>query len=90
MFEVQPSRSKKYQRIAGIVGFFGFVLGTVISGAGIVLHYWNCPFGDGTLQTIGFSFLIGLGCGIVLGNLAAILLVGYVKMSRNYRKTPRD
>lgn len=90
MFEVQSSRSKKYQSIAGIVGFIGFVLGTVISGAGIVLQYWNCPFGDGMLQTIVFSFLIGLSCGIVLGNLVAILLVGYVKISRNYRKTPRD
>ncbi len=87
---VQSSRSKKYQSIAGIVGFIGFVLGTVISGTGVFLQYWHCPFGDGMLQTISFSFLIGLSCGIVLGNLVAILLVGYAKMSRNYRKSPRD
>ena len=90
MFEVQSPRSKKYQSIAAIIGFIGFVLGTVISGAGIVLQYWHCPFGDGILQTIGFSFFIGLSCGIVLGNLVAILLVGHAKMSRNDHKTPRD
>lgn len=90
MFEVQPSRSKKYQSIAGIVGCVGFVLGTVISGAGIFLHYWKCPFGDGMLLTIGFSILIGLSCGIVLGNLVAISLVWYAKMRQVSRKTPRD
>ncbi len=90
MFEGQSSRFKKYQSIAGILGFIGFVLGTVISGVGIVFQFWNCPFGDGILHSIGFSFLIGLGCGIVLGNLVAILLVGIAKMSRNYRKTPQD
>ena len=90
MLKVQSSRSKKYQSIAGIVGFIGFVLGTVISGAGIFLQYWNCLFGDGMLQTLGFSLLIGLSCGIVLGNLVAFLLVGYAKMSQNYRKTPQD
>lgn len=90
MFEVQPSRSKKYQNIAGIVGCIGFVLGVVISGAGILLKYWDCPFGDGMLQTVGFSILIGLSCGIVLGNLVAILLVWHAKMRQVSRKTSRD
>ena len=90
MSEVQTSRSKKYQNIAGIVGGIGFVLGVVISGVGIFLNYWVCPFGEGILQVLGFSILIGLGCGIVLGNLVAILLVWYAKMSQVSRKTPRD
>ena len=90
MFEIQPSRSKKYQNIAGIVGFFGFVLGLVISGAGVFLKYWDCPFGDGILQVLGFSILIGLSCGVVLGNLVAILLVWHARMRQVSRKTPRD
>ncbi len=90
MTEVQPSRSKRYQNIAGIVGFVGFILGLVISGAVIFLKYWDCPFGEGMLQTLGFSFLIGLCCGIVLGNLVAILLVWYAIMRQVFRKTPRD
>lgn len=90
MFEIQSSGSKKYQNIAGIVGCVGFVLGSVISGVGILLRYWNCPFGDGILQTIGFSFLIGLSCAIVLGNLVAIILVWIAKMRQVSRKTLRD
>ncbi len=90
MFKVQPSRSKKYQNIAGIVGCVGSVLGLVISGAGILLKYWDCPFGDGILHVLGFSILIGLSCGIVLGNLVAILLVWYAKMRQVSRKTPRN
>lgn len=90
MFEVQPSRSKKYQNIAGIVGCVGFVLGTVISGTGIFLKYWNCPFGEGILPVLGFSILIGLSCGIVFGNLVAILLIWYAKMREVSRKTSRD
>ena len=90
MFEVQPSSSKKYQNIAGIVGGIGFVLGVVISGAGIFLKFWDCPLGGGILHVLGFSILIGLSCGIVLGNLVAILLVFRAKMSQVSRKTPRD
>ena len=90
MFEVQPSKSKKYQNIAGIVGCIGFVLGTVISGGGIFLKYWDCPFGNGMLQTVGFSILIGLSCGVVLGNLVAILLIWIAKMRQSSRKIHRD
>lgn len=90
MFEVQPSRSKKYQNIAGIVGCVGFMLGLVISGGGIFLKYWNCPFGDSILQVLGFSILIGLSCGIVLGNLVGILLVWCARMRQDSRKTSRD
>lgn len=90
MFEVQPSRSKKYQNIAGIVGSISFILGSVISGVGIFFQYWKCPFGDGILHVLGFSILIGLICGIVLGNLVAILLVWHAKMRQVSRKTSRD
>ena len=90
MFEVRPSGYKRHQNIAGIVGFVSFVLGTVISGIGILLKYWKCPFGNGILQTLGFLFLIGVICAVVLGNLVAILLVGIAKMRQVSRKLPRE
>lgn len=89
MFEAQTSGYKRYQKIAGIVGFIGFILGSVISGVGILLQIWNCPFGNGILQTIGFLFLIGLGSAVVLGNLVAIILIAFAKLRMNSRKLRR-
>ncbi len=89
MIESQPSGYKRYQKIAGIVGFIGFILGSVITGVGILLQVWKCPFGNGILQTICFLVLIGLASAIVLGNLVAILLIGVAKMRMKSRKLPR-
>ena len=89
MFESQPSGSKRYQNVAGIVGCIGFVLGMVISGVGILFEIWNCPFGNGILQTLGFLLLIGFGSAVVLGNVVAIILILFAKLRQNSRKLPR-
>lgn len=79
MFEIQPPFLKKYQNIAGIAGCIGFVLGTVIPGIGIFTHSWHCPFGSGILRIGGFLIISGFGSAIVLGNLVALLLIGFTK-----------
>lgn len=82
MLEIRPSGLKRYQNIAGTVGFIGFLLGTLIPGIGILTHLWQCPFGNGILQTVGFLAITGFGSAIIFGNLAAILLLGILKYQR--------
>ena len=79
MFEIHLPLLKKYQNIAGIVGIIGFLLGTVISGIGFLIFGWHCPFGNGLFQIIALSVLIGIFSAFVLGNLVALLLIGFAK-----------
>ncbi len=90
MSEVQLSGFKRYQNIAGVAGCIGFVLGTVIPGIGMLTHEWQCPFGDGIFQTLGFLAITGFISAIVLGNLVAFLLIGIAKYQQQVsRKTPQ-
>lgn len=86
MFEAHPSKFKKYQHFAGIVGCIGFLLGMVISGVGILLQIWNCPFGNGLLGTLCFLLLIGLGSAVLFGNLVAVMLIVFAKLRQKSRK----
>lgn len=71
---------KKYQKIAGISGIIGLILGITIPSIGMLIYNWNCPFGDGILQKIGFLFVSGFGSAVVFGNLVGILLMGILRL----------
>ncbi len=87
MFQIHLPQLKKYQNISGIAGITGFLFGAVISGIGILIFGWHCPFGYGLFQTIAFSLLIGIISAFVLGNLVAFLLIRFVKYRHGTRKT---
>ena len=87
MFEIHIPQLKKYQNIAGITGIIAFLLGTVIPGIGFLGFDWQCPFGPGLFQALTFSVLIGILCALILGNLAAFLLIRIVKYQQAARKT---
>ncbi len=87
MFEIHLPQLKKYQNMSGIAGVIGFLLGTVISGIGILTLGWHCPFGSGLFYTLAFSVLTGIICALVLGNLVALLLIKIVKYRQITRKT---
>ena len=89
MFESQLSGVKKYQNIAGIAGGIGFVFGTVIPCIGMLKYGWDCPFGDGIFQTVGFLAIAGFGSAIILGNLVAFLLIGIAKYQHSSRQSSR-
>ena len=82
MFEVQLPALRKLQNVAGIAAGVGFVLGLLIPGVAIFSLNWHCPFGDGILQISGFLALTAIGSAIVIGNLAAIILIGITKYRR--------
>lgn len=86
MFEIHLPQLKKYQNVSGLAGTIGFLLGTIISGIGILIFGWSCPFGNGLFQTIAFSVLIGIICALVLGNLVAFFLIRRVKHRQIRRK----
>lgn len=88
MFDVQPSGFRKHQNIAGIAGCIGFILGISVSGIGLLLHIWQCPFGNGFLQVLGFLILVGLVSAVVVGNLVALILIWIAKIRQNSRKLP--
>ncbi len=87
MFEIHLPLLKRYQSIAGIAGGIGFCLGIVIPGIGILAWNWQCPFGSGIFHTLGFLALTGLISAIVLGNLAAFILVRIAKFRHASQKT---
>jgi len=57
----------------------------------MLMWNWQCPFGEGILQTVGFLVLTGLISAMVLGNLVAIILVRIAKFQQasqnNSKKT---
>ena len=87
MLEIHLPQLKKYQNISGIAGIIGFLLGTVISGIGFLTFDWHCPFGNGLLQILAFSVLIGIICAVVLGNFVAFLLIRIAKYRQVTSKT---
>ena len=82
MFEVQLPALKKFQNVAGIAAGVGFVLGLLIPAVAIFILDWQCPFGDGILQVGGFIAIMGIGSGIIVGNLTAVILIGIAKYRR--------
>ncbi len=86
MFEIQLPAIKKYQQIAGIAAGVGVILGILIPAAAIFSPKWTCPFGDGILHISIFLLFTGLGCGMLLGNLVGVFLIGVAK----YRKISKQ
>lgn len=84
MFEIQLPAFKKLQTISAVAAGIGFIIGMLIPARAIFINNWQCPFGDGLIQICGFLGIIGLGSGIVAGNLVALILIGIAK----YRQTP--
>lgn len=86
MFEVQLPAVKKYQRISAVAACVGFIIGVLIPTRAIFTNNWPCPFGDGLIQVCGFLGIVGLGSGIIVGNLTALILIGIAK----YRQVLSD
>ena len=79
MFEIPLPTLKKYQRVSAVAAGLGFIIGALIPAGAIFVNNWQCPFGNGLLQIAGFLGVIGLVSGVVIGNLAALLLIGIAK-----------
>ena len=79
MFEVQLPMLKKLQNVASAAAGIGFILGTLIPAVAIFILDWHCPFGDGVLRIGGFLVIAGFGSAIVLGNIVALILIGFAK-----------
>ena len=86
MFEVQLPMLKKLQNVAGAAAGIGFILGILIPTVAIFILDWHCPFGDGIFRIGGFLIISGFGSAIVLGNIIALVLIGFAK----YRQTLSD
>ncbi len=82
MLEVQlPIR--KYQKIAAIAAVVGFLLGMLIPVLAFRGGYWLCPFGSGLIRTGGFVLLTGILSAVVIGNVAAFLLITIAKLRQS-------
>ena len=66
---------KKYQNLAGIAAVTGFLFGAVIPLYGFATGQWGCPFGDRVIHMAIFGLLSGVGGALLLGNLAAVVLI---------------
>lgn len=86
MFEMQLPGFKKFQTISAVAAGVGFIIGALIPARAIFMNNWQCPFGNGLIQIFGFLGIVGLGTGIVVGNLVALILIGIAK----YRQSPSD
>ncbi|MCY4402307.1 MAG: hypothetical protein OXD54_06990 [Candidatus Poribacteria bacterium] len=90
MFQIHLPQLKKYQNIAGIAGCIGFMLGIGIPGIGFLTLGWSNPFGNGTIQIICFLALTGVITAIIIGNLAALLLIRIAKSRHIAQKTYKE
>ena len=79
MFEIQLPGFKKFQTISAVAAGIGFIIGVLMPARAIFMNNWQCPFGNGLLQICGFLGIVGLGSGIVVGNLVALILIGIAK-----------
>ena len=79
MFEVQLPGFKKFQTISAVAAGIGFIFGVLIPAHAIFINDWQCPFGSGLIQIIGFLGITGLGSGIIIGNIVALILIGIAK-----------
>lgn len=86
MFEIQLPAFKKLQTISAVAAGIGFIIGVLIPARAIFINNWQCPFGNGLIQICGFLGIIGLGSGIVAGNLVALIAIGIAK----YRQAPSE
>ncbi len=86
MFEIQLPGFKKFQAISAVTAGVAFIIGVLIPARAIFINNWQCPFGNGLIQICAFLGIIGLGSGILAGNLVALILIGIAK----YRQTPSD
>ena len=86
MFEMQLPGFKKFQTISAVAAGVGFIIGVLIPARAIFMNNWQCPFGNGLIQIFGFLGIVGLGSGIVVGNLVAFILIGIAK----YRQSPSN
>lgn len=89
MFEIQLPGFKKIQAVSAVTACLGFIIGVLIPARAIFFKNWTCPFGDGPLQICGFLGVIGIGSGIVTGNLAALVLIGIAKYRQARAKASR-
>ncbi len=88
MLEMQLPGFKKYQRMSAIAGGIGFLIGAALPAYAIFINDWHCPFGTGLLQICGFIGISGLVSGIVIGNLAALILIGIAKRRHPISDSP--
>lgn len=79
MFEMQLPGFRKFQTISAVAASIGFIIGALIPARAIFMNNWQCPFGNGLIQIWGFLGIVGLGSGIIVGNLAALILIGIAK-----------
>ncbi len=79
MLEVKLLGFKKYQTLSAVAAGIGFLIGILIPARAIFINDWQCPFGSGLIQILGFLGIVGLGSGIVVGNLTALILIGIAK-----------
>ena len=89
MFEVQLPALKKYQTLSAAAAGVGFIVGVLIPARAIFANDWPCPFGEGLIQVCAFLGIIGLGSGIVVGNLAALVLMGFAKYRKRLSRLSR-
>ena len=79
MFEMQLPGFKKFQTISAVAAGIGFIIGVLIPARAIFINDWQCPFGNGLIQIVGFLGITGLGSGIIVGNVVALILIGIAK-----------
>ena len=79
MLELQLPGFKKFQTISAVAAGIGFIIGVLIPARAIFINDWQCPFGSGLIQIVGFLGIIGLGSGIIVGNVVALILIGIAK-----------
>ena len=89
MFEVRLPNLKKIQTISALAAAVGFVIGVLIPARAIFINDWQCPFGSGLIQILGFLGIVGLGSGIVVGNLVALISIGIAKWHQPPSNLPK-
>lgn len=74
MYQVQVP-IKKYQNLASIAAVVGFLLGLLIPLSLFAMGRWACPFGERIIHVTVFVLLTGIVGAVLLGNLAAVVLI---------------
>ena len=71
---------KKYQTITVIAAVVGFLLGALIPAFAFGKGYWPCPFGQGVIRIGVFVLLTGILSSLLVGNVAALLVIFIAKL----------
>ena len=77
---------KKYQTITIIAAVVGFLLGTLIPAFAFGKGHWSCPFGQGVMQIGVFVLLTGVLGSLLIGNMAALLVIFIARLRRSSPK----